>query len=279
MRQHRYIRLAAALTALSAAVAGTAVIGAAPAGAADECMNVTFPATRLIDWDGYNTKVEYSPTVSIALAAGSYGVTGSSSDGYPSRVSVTQTSEIWELQFLDATGAVIATSGLTGDLPDRVADATWSGSLGTVTLPAAATAVRAHHRPDAIADGSANSVVPVAATVCPNGTPTTTTAPTTTDAPTTTAAPSTSAAPSSTAAPTTAPPTSATPTTAPIRATSIPTEVLAETTVVTTPPTTPTRALAVTGSDSKPLGGVALVLFGAGVIMLGWRAQQISRRG
>ena len=38
-------------------------------------------------------------------------------------------------------------------------------------------------------------------------------------------------------------------------------------------------ALAVTGSDSKPLGGVALVLFGAGVILLGWRAQQISRRG
>ena len=171
MRQHRYIRLAAALTALSAAVAGTAVIGAAPAGAADECMNVTFPATRLIDWDGYNPKVEYSPTVSIALAAGSYGVTGSSSDGYPSRVSVTQTSEIWELQFLDATGTVIATSGLTGDLPDRVADATWSGSLGTVTLPAAATAVRDHHCPDAIADGSANSVVPVAATVSVNDAP------------------------------------------------------------------------------------------------------------
>ena len=112
MRQHRYIRLAAALTALSGAVAGTAVIGAAPAGAADECMNVTFPATRLIDWDGYNPKVEYSPTVPVTLAAGSYGVTGSSSDGYPSRVGVTQASEIWELQFLDATGTVIAARSL-----------------------------------------------------------------------------------------------------------------------------------------------------------------------
>lgn len=291
MRGHRNIRRAALVT-LAGSTLGVGVAALAPTASADtECLNVAFPATRLIDWDGVNTKVEYSPAVAVSLPAGRYDLTGSSHDDYPARVGVTQTSEIWELQFLGAGGTVIATSGVTGDLPDRVAVANWSGSLGTVTLPAAATAVRAHHRPDAIADGSANSVVPVGATVCPNGVDSSSTTPPTTAPPTiappttgppTTAPPTT--APPTTAPPSTAPPSTAPPSTAPVRATTPSVAVLAETTVVgatsgASPTTAPgTGALATTGSGSEPIGGVALILLGVGVLTLGWRAQQITRR-
>jgi len=289
MRGHRNIRRAALVT-LAGSTLGVGAAAWAPAASADtECLNVAFPATRLIDWDGVNPKVEYSPAVAVSLPAGRYDLTGSSHDDYPARVGVTQTSEIWELQFLGAGGTVIATSAVTGDLPDRVAVANWSGSLGTVTLPSAATAVRAHHRPDAIADGSANSVVPVGATVCPNGVDSSTTSAPPTTAPPTTAPPTTApptTAPPTTAPPTTAPPTTAPPSTVPVRATTPSVAVLAETTVVGTPstaassPTTApgTGALATTGSGSEPIGGIALILLGVGVLTLGWRAQQITRR-
>lgn len=288
MRQHRSIRVAALLTALTGSAALGVIGGASPAGADTECLNVSFPATRLIDWDGYNPKVEYSPAVPVALDAGTYSLTGTSHDDYPSRTGVTQTSEIWELQFLDAGGNVVATSGLSGDLPDRVAVADWSGSLGSVTLSGPAVSVRAHHRPDAVADGSANSVVPTAATVCPSGVDDTTTS----AAPTTTIAPTTSAAPSTTTPPTTTPPTTSgptttlpRPTTVPVRSeTTSPVSVLAQTTIVGAAPgapgsTTPTGALAATGSSSEPIGGTALVLLGAGILLLGYRAQAITRRG
>lgn len=172
---------------------------------------------------------------------------------------MTQSSEVWDLQFLDATGKVIATSDASEDLPDRVAVADWSGSMGTVTLTVPATAVRARHRPDAHADGSANSVEPTVATVCSQA-PETTTTTTTTTAP---------------------------PVTAPVRSeTTIRSAVLAETTVVTSsPPTTaapsagPRAALAVTGSEHEAIQGVALVLVGAGILLLGYRAQSIARQG
>jgi hypothetical protein len=280
MPQHRYLRKAALLA--GASVTGLTVLGGAPAGAVTDCLSVSFPTTRLIDWDGYNPKVEWSPAVPASLPAGSYDLTGTSHDGYPSRGGVTQTSEIWELQFLDAGGNVIATSGLSADLPDRVVDANWSGSLGSVTLAGPAVSVRAHHRPDAIADGSANSVEPTAATVCPNGVDeSTTVAPTT--APPTTAGPTSTAAPT-TAVPTTATPTSGSPTTVPVKSetTASPVSVLAQTTIAAAPAPTPTvgerEELAVTGGSSRPAGGVALILLGAGVLLLGYRAQSITRR-
>jgi hypothetical protein len=287
MRQHRYIRRAAIVTSLAAAALGGAtMLGTTTAGADTACLTITFPAVRLIDWDGYNPKVEYSAAVPVDLSAGTYGLTGSSHDGYPSRTGVTQTSEIWELQFLDSGGAVVATSGLTHDLPDRVADANWTGSLGTVTLPAGTASVRAHHRPDAVADGSANSVVPVSAVVCPTGADSSTTvAPTTTAPPTsTTSATSTTvASTSTTVAPTSTTPTSAPPSTAPVRSEStVRTGVLAETlerVATTTTPTVRAAALASTGSSSKPLGGIALVALGLGILVLGYRAGAITRRG
>ena len=259
MRHHRLIRSTALLSVVGGTAIATTALFGAPAGAAEPCVDARFPGTRLIDWDGVNPKVEYSPAVTVALAPGTYAITGTSHDDYPARTGVTQSSEVWDLQFLDATGKVIATSDASEDLPDRVAVADWSGSMGTVTLTVPATAVRARHRPDAHADGSANSVEPTVATVCSQA-PETTTTPTTTTAP---------------------------PVTAPVRSeTTIRSAVLAETTVVTSsPPTTaapsagPRAALAVTGSEHEAIQGVALVLVGAGILLLGYRAQSIARQG
>ena len=263
MRHHRLIRSTALLSVVGGTAIATTALFGAPAGAAEPCVDARFPGTRLIDWDGVNPKVEYSPAVTVALAPGTYAITGTSHDDYPARTGVTQSSEVWDLQFLDATGKVIATSDASEDLPDRVAVADWSGSMGTVTLTVPATAVRAHHRPDAHADGSANSVEPTAATMCSQVPATTTTTTSTTTTTTTTTV------------------------TAPVRSeTTIRSAVLAETTVVTSsPPTTaapsagPRAALAVTGSEHEAIQGVALVLVGAGILLLGYRAQSIARQG
>ncbi|MFN8052834.1 MAG: hypothetical protein U0Q22_15420 [Acidimicrobiales bacterium] len=282
MPHHRSARSTAALLALTTASVAAAWTGVAtPAGAVAPggaaCTPVTFPPVRLIDFDGYNAKVEYSAAVPVNLPPGTYDVTGTSHDEYPARVTVTQTSEIWDLQFLDASGAVIATSGHTGDLPDRVAVADWAGSLGSVTLTSTATAVRAHHRPDAIADGSADSVVPVAATVCGGDVgPTSIVATTSTTSPPTTAPPTT-------APPTTAPPTTAPPTTSPVSsipASTVPVKVKDETLVrdSTTTTAAPGAQLATTGASSDHMSGAALVLLGSGLLLLGVRARRVLRR-
>jgi len=156
-----------------------------------------FDGDRLIAEDGFNTVVEYTSVVPVNLAAGTWSIADVvSEDGYAARINVVQTSEVWELQFLDGSGNVVATSGPTGDLADRVAFASWNGSLGTVSLPTTVTGVRAHHLPALFADGSANSVVPVRFTLCsgpgggggsttttPGGTTTTTPGGTTTTTP------------------------------------------------------------------------------------------------
>ena len=147
-----------------------------------------FDGDRLIAEDGFNTVVEYTSVVPVNLAAGTWSIAGAvSEDGYAARINVVQTSEVWELQFLDGSGNVVATSAPTGDLADRLAFASWNGSLGAVSLPTTVTGVRAHHLPALFADGSANSVVPVSFTLCsgPGGGGSTTTTPgvTTTTAP------------------------------------------------------------------------------------------------
>ena len=159
-----------------------------------ECDVVEFDGTKLIDFDGYNPKVEYTGVFPLTLAAGGWVITSATSrDGYPNRVNVLQTSEVWEIQFLDGSGNVLATSAPTPDLQDYVALAEWIGALGDVQLPAGVVGVRAHHLPDLYPDapdGVANSVFPIGFTICPGGTGngTTTTAPTAT---TTTTAPAT----------------------------------------------------------------------------------------
>jgi len=150
------------------------------------------PTIKLIDWDGFNPKVEYTPVVPAALPAGTWTITNARSwDSYESRVNVFQGSEVWEIEFLDAAGNVLAHSGPTGDVPDYVNPGQWSGPLGDVTLPAGVVGVRGHHLPDQFPDGpdgKAASVFAVGFTICGGGGggSTTTAAPTTTAATTTT---------------------------------------------------------------------------------------------
>lgn len=134
---------------------------------------VQFDGTRLIDFDGFNPKVEYTGIEPISLPAGTFTITQAiSRDSYPARVNVGQFSEVWEIEFLDAASNVVGRSAPTPDLQDYVAFAEWSGSLGTVTLSAPAVGVRAHHLPNLFADGPdgpANSVNPISFTICEGG--------------------------------------------------------------------------------------------------------------
>lgn len=147
----------------------------------------SFDGTRLIDYDGYNAKVAYTGVIPVSLGAGSWNISQAvSRDTYPARAGVTQLSEVWEIEFLDAGGNVLAHSAPTGDVPDMVVYGEWVGPLGAVALPAGVVGVRAHHLPDLYADGPdgpANSVVPISFVICQGGGgsgSTTTTSPTTT---------------------------------------------------------------------------------------------------
>ncbi len=93
--------------------------------------------------------------------------TASSRDYYAGRGELHQPSERWQLQFLDANGAVVASSAPTEDVPDGEDDQSWSGSLPSVNLPNGASAVQAIHRPDvAPTDGQAMSVWATGITLC-----------------------------------------------------------------------------------------------------------------
>ncbi|MFN8053577.1 MAG: hypothetical protein U0Q22_19230 [Acidimicrobiales bacterium] len=182
----------------------------------------TFAPTKLIDFDGFNPKVEYTPILPVTLGQGVWTILEAiSRDAYPNRVNVQQWSEVWEIEFLNAGGNVVARSQPTGDVPDFTAYGEWIGPLGTVTLPSSVTGVRAHHLPDLYPDAPfepANSVSPISFTICQGGggggsTTTTTTKPTTTTTikpttttstkPTTTVKPTTTTKPTTTVKPTT----------------------------------------------------------------------------
>ena len=189
----------------SASCTGTATV---TFGTASMTSNASLLTSNTVPEWGWVT----SRTYATSIPAGTYQLSAVSYDGYETRAATTgQNQEIWKVEFLGAGGTVLATSGATTDLADGVQEATWSGSLGTVTLAAAATQVRTFHA-FPTNDRVAHSVKPIClgATL---QTPPTTTPPTT--------------APPSTTAPTT-PPTS-----------SIPTEVLPEILVPTTPPAQP----------------------------------------
>jgi len=151
-----------------------------------------------------NRLLSTSPTSRVfdlpsAMAAGTYTIDAVSYDGYPNRDTVAaQPLEQWFAEFLAADGTVLATTGSTGELADLVLEATWSGSLGEVTLADTATQIRTIHV--APGDPLINSVRPVclgADLVVPDPAPTTTIpdpAPTTTvpdPTPTTTTVPDT----------------------------------------------------------------------------------------
>lgn len=94
------------------------------------------------------------------IPAGTYQLSAVSYDGYTDRAnSAGQGNEQWYAELLDGSGNVLATTGTTGDLADGVAEATWSGSVGEVTISGTATQIRAVHA--AIGSASVNSVRPV----------------------------------------------------------------------------------------------------------------------
>jgi len=178
-----------------------------------------------------------SRTIAISVPAGTYDVDAVGYDGSPTRATdAAQPHEQYKLEFLNAAGAVIGTTGITGDLADLVQEATWAGPVGTVALAEPATQVRAVHAfAGQVIPGSPNSVMPVCLGINAYVPPTTTLPPTT--LPPTTLPPTTS----STLPPTTLPPTTLPPTTLPPTTSStLPPTTLPPTTLppTTLPPTT-----------------------------------------
>jgi hypothetical protein len=274
--------------------------------AESSCVTVDFAGAKLII--GGADRTAANP---VTLPAGIIDIPSArSSDGYPSRGSVAQNSEKYEIEFLSASGAIIATSAPSGDVPDFLVSAEWTGSLGSVTLSEPAVAVRAHHRPDLPGDNSPQSVLANEVTFCfelpaapvcgddgvttnPDGTPCEPTTPVCGDdgvttnpdgtpcEPTTvtTAAPSTTTVPETTSSTEgeVAGPTTST-TTAPT--TAAPTTAAPTTAAPTTGPSTtvaeevagPT-SLALTGSNSALLFGFGGLLLAAGIALVGLRRQ------
>lgn len=156
---------AAAIVALVLGAAATVV--AAQSGPATACTGdsvVQFGSQFFGLQDNGNRLLSTSPTsieFSInTLPAGTYALNGVSYDGYEQRGTTNaQVQEQWFAEFLGSDGAVLATSGITDDLEDGVVEATWTGSLGNVTLAAPASAVRVVHA--APGSSSVNSVRPV----------------------------------------------------------------------------------------------------------------------
>lgn len=149
-----------------AVIAATAFAGS-PANAQESEEAAQTCVEQTIDAHLLRPSNSQSAVFPIDIPAGTVSIPRATSrDFYPARETITQTSERWELQFLDAAGNVIATSAPTGDVPDLSADASWEGALGEVTLPANAVGIRANHRPDLPDDGTPSSVWASGVTVC-----------------------------------------------------------------------------------------------------------------
>ena len=128
--------------------------------------NVTTFGTTTFGIDGGANRLTTTgtPTATFALAAplaaGTYNINAVSYDGYPDRIlTVPQLREQWTASFLAADGSVLATTAATVDIADGVNEATWAGSLGSVTLASQAVSVQLSHA--GIGDVSVNSVYPV----------------------------------------------------------------------------------------------------------------------
>ena len=112
--------------------------------------------------------IRYTPSVAVALPAGEIAIPEAISyDEYENReFTPAQTSERWELEFLNANGDVIATSDAVPDVADGVRRGEYIGALGSVTLTEPAVAVRAHHRTDLPPNDTPNSVHVSGVTLC-----------------------------------------------------------------------------------------------------------------
>ncbi|MDA3040355.1 MAG: hypothetical protein O3C27_12675 [Actinomycetota bacterium] len=139
---------------------------AAPVGAQTNASQTC--ATQDINENFYISGPSQSAVYSIAIPAGTVSIPSATArDFYAGRAAaVNQLSERWQIQFLGADGAVVATSEPTVDVPDGEDDQSWTGSLPDVTLSRAVTGIRAIHRPDLPSTGAAMSVWASGVTLC-----------------------------------------------------------------------------------------------------------------
>jgi len=150
-----------------------------------------------------------------SLPAGTFSLTGVSYDGYVGREAQPQPNEQWSAEFWGG-GSLLGASNITGDVPDGVQEAFWSGGIGTVTLAAPADTVVFKH--GFLTNSVPNSVAPICVGLLDQTPPPpdTTTSTTTTSTTTTTAPPPGTEPPPGTNPPTPTPtPTPPPPTPAP----------------------------------------------------------------
>ena len=149
----RGIKLGMAAMIACAMFAGLVGLAGAQDGPASDCAGdaTTFGSAFFGTEDNGNRLLSTGPssrdyTLNSPLAAGTYEINGVAYDGYSTRALIpAQPNEQWFGEFLGADGSVRATTGTTVDIADEVIEATWAGSLGTVTLADTATAIRIQH--------------------------------------------------------------------------------------------------------------------------------------
>ena len=270
-RQTTHRLFGALLLSTSVTTALTLTTGTA---GADTCTDITFDGPKLDE-----PNAGYTLPVNVTIPAGVVVLVPeavSTDEGDGRAAAPAQTSERWDLEFLDGSNGVAGRSGVTEDLADGVGSATWTGELNGAFVVSPVVAVRARHRPD-LGDRTTNDdVTAVSVTLCwgePATTTSTSTAPTssttsTTEAPTSTTSTTTTEAPTST--------TSTTSTTvATTSSTAAPTTTRAVTTTTraTVAGTSTNRSLAVTGGSST-----RLFLLGGLTIASGIGALALRRR-
>ena len=163
---HTSRKFGAAL-AIATLVLGIAGVVSAQSGPSGACSGTTvqFGSAFFGLEDGGNRLLSTAPVsrefaLATPLAEGTYELNAVSYDGYEQRETIApQTQEQWYAELLGADGSVVATSGTTADLEDETEEASWSGSLGSVTLSAPVSVVRVVHA--APGSPSVNSVRPV----------------------------------------------------------------------------------------------------------------------
>ncbi len=271
-RQTTHRLFGALLLSTSVTTALTLTTGAA---GADTCTDITFDGPTLDE-----PNAGYTLPVNVTIPAGVVVLVPeavSTDEGDGRAAAPAQTSERWDLEFLDGSNGVAGRSGVTEDLADGIESATWTGELNGAFVVSPVVAVRARHRPD-LGDRTTNDdVTAVSVTLCwgePATTTTTSTSTSTTEAPTsTTSTTSTTEAPTSTTPSTTSTtsttvaPTSTTSTTSTTVATTsttvapTTTRAITTTTRATVAGTSTNRSLAVTGGSSTRLfvlGGLTI---------------------
>ncbi|NNE74634.1 MAG: hypothetical protein HKN26_13285, partial [Acidimicrobiales bacterium] len=170
LRSRWSVLLGALIAAALAAALTTAAFGTADAQPTGECAgdltrtfgNPTFGSRNKL----FSNQLEpdrvtqRTYALSTQLAAGRYALTGASYDGYNGRSTArAQTNEVWVADFVSADGTVLATSSTTGDLPDGVEEADWSGPLGSIEVGEPIAAIVVRH--GFLTNRSPNSVHPV----------------------------------------------------------------------------------------------------------------------